>query len=92
MDSLEMVSSVSDIGLHRKESELDNKRQLKHHLMGSRLAFEKRNFKTSVYSLFQSYDKKRLVGEDTLSMQWGLGWDYSFTLKNTHFFGEYVVQ
>lgn len=92
VDSLEMVSSVSDIGLHRTESELDNKRQHKHHLMGSRLAFEKRNFKTSVYSLFQSYDKKRLVGEDTLSMQWGLGLDYSFTLKNTHFFGEYVVQ
>jgi len=92
MDSSDIVSSVSYVGLHRTDSELDNKRQLKHRLVGAHLAFDKHNFKTSVYSLFQSYDKRLILGQDTLSSLWGMGWDYSFTLKNTHFFGEYAIQ
>ena len=91
LDSSAIATSIKDVGLHRTASELEDKRQLQHQLIGSRLGFVNRHFKISMYVLAQAYDKSRILGQDTLAQLWGVGWDYSLTFKNTHFFGECVM-
>ncbi len=92
LDSTLIVTSVQETGLHRTASELEDKRQLKHRLVGAQLALEKQHFKSSIYSLVQQYDKRLILGSDTLDQLWGIAWDYSITYKNAHFFGEYAYQ
>lgn len=87
-ETLNVITSLSDIGLHRTNSEIENKNQLIQKTYGAKLNYEKRGLNTSIYFNNHYWEKPLKVLEDTLLNSFSLASDYSLTLNNMHFFGE----
>ena len=82
------VTSLSDVGLHRTESEIENKNQILQKTYGARLNFEKKRFNSSLYFNTHFWDKPLKILDDTLEHSFSLASDYSLTFKNMQLFGE----
>ena len=87
-ESSHIVTSLSDVGLHRTQTEIENKNQLLQKTIGSRLSFEKSRFNSSIYLNYKQWDKPLKILQDTLENTLSFAADYSVTLKNMHLFGE----
>lgn len=83
-----IVTSISETGLHRTDSEIENKNQLLQKTYGARVNFEKKRFNSSIYFKNQIWDKPIKALNDTIEHAFYLASDYSITLKNMHLFGE----
>ena len=89
-ESSNVVTSRPDAGLHRTESEIENKNQLLETLYGARVHLQKKQLITSLYFVAKHWNKSVMMLSDTTSYSLGFGGDYSLTYRNAHFFGERV--
>lgn len=87
-ETSQLITSLSDVGLHRTLTEIENKHQLLQKTFGSRLSFQKSRFNSSVYFNYQDWDKPIKVLKDTLENSLSVAADYSITIKNMYLFGE----
>lgn len=95
LDDLEFVSSINLSGLHRTNSEIARKNSLTELIFGGNLRYESRGLHLGLAGVSWGYDKefnKAIVpynqfdfrGRNTFS----LSGDYSYVMRNLHFFGE----
>ena len=84
----QLINTIYDSGLHRTTTEIANRNRLHQHSAGAKIKFTTNNFRSSFYSIANFWNKNIELGLDTLEKHWGIGYDYSITIKNTHFFGE----
>ena len=89
-ESSNVVTSRQDAGLHRTESEIENKNQLLEMLYGARAHLQKKQLNTSLYFVAKHWNKPVMMVSDTTSYSLVIGGDYSLTYRNAHFFGELV--
>jgi hypothetical protein len=87
-ESSHIVTSLSNVGLHRAQTEIENKNQLLQKTIGSRFSFGKSRFNSSIYFNYKQWDKPLKILQDTLENIFSFAADYSVTLKNMHLFGE----
>lgn len=91
----EYVSSISLTGFHRTNSEIARKGSLTEYIYGGNLRYEKRNLHVGVAAVQWGYNKEfnkpilpynqfDFRGKNTTS----LSADYSYVIRNFHFFGE----
>lgn len=92
---LQFVSSINLTGLHRTNSELSKKDQLKEMIVGSNLRYKIRNLHLGIAAVYMGYDRD--FAKDTLpynrfdfrgKSNLGLSGDYSWVYRNFNFFGE----
>lgn len=95
LDDLEFVSSINLSGLHRTNSEIARKNSLTEMIFGGNLRYESRGLHLGLAGVSWGYDRdfnKAIVpynqfdfrGKNTFS----LSGDYSYVMRNLHFFGE----
>lgn len=95
-DNLDLeISSIRIDGFHRTESEIKNKRAINSLQAGGILKYKKRNFhvalnylRTELGAEFQPNTRLYQKFQQTPSTLNNISGDYSFRLKNWHFFGE----
>ncbi len=94
-DGQVFVSSLLISGLHRTESELDNKHKIKNTIVGAAFRLKEKRFQFTLNSLYETlssplkrrpkpYNQFQFNGDKLFNNSI----DYSFTLRKFYFFGE----
>lgn len=89
------ASSINLSGLHRTNSELNNKNTLQENIAGANLRYQKGSFNAGVAGVYMGYDSPLIRdtvpynrfdfrGKSTI----GLSADYSWTFRNLNIYGE----
>lgn len=95
LDNQEFVSSVYLTGLHRTNSEISQKNQIKETVGGANFKYSHRGLKVGVAGVYQGYNKLINRGDDPYNLfaynemsQLNVSADYSWVIRNFNFFGE----
>ncbi|RKD14334.1 hypothetical protein BCY91_07560 [Pelobium manganitolerans] len=91
----EDISSLLETGLHRTATELKNRRRVSQLVYGGNLAYNNRKLSLGL-TAYQSYYSEDFAPGSSLYNQFdfsgkqlaNVGFNYSYTLRNTYFFGE----
>jgi len=91
----EYISSLQITGLHRTESEIQNKNSIRETMLGGKVKYRKNRFSIAYNSLFTSFDKPIIPSTQVYNQYyfhgkslWSNSLDYSYTFRNLNFFGE----
>lgn len=95
LTNLEDISSLQQSGLHRTETELKNRRRVDQLVFGGNLQYNYKKLSLGLTAYHSKYGQKFAPGNalynkfdfkgDQLN---NVGFNYSYTLNNTYFFGE----
>ncbi|MAC95843.1 MAG: hypothetical protein CMC96_10095 [Flavobacteriales bacterium] len=90
-----IVSSLSEDGFHRTESELEDKNAIRNTYLGGHLAYNKRNLKLGITAVHNEIGAQFQPREQTYNKfsnldnnNTNLGFDYNYLYKNVNLFGE----
>lgn len=96
--SFEYVSSVNLGGLHRTNSEINQKNKLKETIGGAHLSYKSRNLQIGVAGVYQGYNMLVNRTDDPYNLfayrqkdQVNASADYSWVFRNFNFFGETAI-
>lgn len=91
-------STINLAGLHRTETELSKKNNVNEQIAGSRVAYQKHNFKAGCTGYYQQFNRPFVVStngykryEFSDKTNAVLGADYDYTFENMNFFGEVAM-
>lgn len=95
-NSESVITSINETGLHRTQSEIDNKNSTEQIVYGGVLQYKTNLFNVGAVAYHTSLNK-RLIPGTSLYQQYNfsgkeltnLGAHYSYTYKNIYFFGEF---
>ena len=95
--NVQEISAIQLNGLHRTENELNNKDRIQQLIFGGNLQFNHKKLSVGLTAYHSNYSENFSPG-NSLSNQFdftgralnNLGINYSYTLKNTYFFGEFA--
>lgn len=97
-ESIQSFSSLQISGLHRTRSELTDKRSIRHQVLGASLKFKRKFFELSANFINNHFDQPFQRNLQPYNLFYFRGnslsngsVDYSYRLKNFHFFGEIAV-
>ncbi len=95
LTNLEDISSLQQSGLHRTENELNNRRRIDQLVFGGNLQYNHKKLSLGITAYHSKYGENFAPGSslynkfdfqgDQLD---NIGFNYSYTLNNTYFFGE----
>lgn len=95
LTNLEDISSLQQSGLHRTSNELNNRKRVDQMLFGGNLAYNYRKLSLGLTAYHTKYSQNFAAGtslynkfEFTGNSLSNLGFNYSYTINNTYFFGE----
>ncbi|MFC5284720.1 hypothetical protein [Pedobacter alpinus] len=95
LTNLEDISSLQQSGLHRTANELNNRRRIDQLLFGGNLQYNHRKLSLGLTAYHSNYSQSFAAGnalynkfEFSGNKLNNLGFNYSYTLNNTYFFGE----
>jgi hypothetical protein len=97
LTNLEEISTLQQSGLHRTESELKNRRRISQMVFGGNLQYNYRKLSIGLTGYHSNYSQDFAPGKSlynqfnfTGNVLNNVGVNYSYTLNNTYFFGEFA--
>ncbi len=95
--NLEEISSLQQSGLHRTESEINNRNKIKQQVFGANIQYNFKKFSIGLTAYQSTYNQKFSVGNSiykkfdfTGNQLKNISLNYSYTYLNTYFFGEFA--
>jgi hypothetical protein len=94
---IQAFSNFNQSGFHRTPGELEDKKNIKEQILGSHIAFKKRQFNIGITAVNFNYDAALKRSDEPYNKfefqgkkNTNLGVDYNYVFRNINFFGEFA--